>query len=379
MSTAAIIDIESLIQPFSDDTPCGEDIREDYSSTSIYYQIKDARAQARTSERQILASDDPEAIQSMVPEWKTVLELAPKILSEKGKDLEITAWYIEALTRAHGFAGLRDGLRLTKILVDQFWDGLYPLPDEDGLETRVAPLTGLNGEDGPGTLIVPISQILLTEGFSNPPFAAWQYEQAYEVEALTDPEKKEARLASGAVAMKDIQQAVSETQPSFFVNLKEDVNETLTAFSELSDALDARCGHDGPPVSNIRNSLKRIIEIIGFMTKDMIFEAEDTDEGGEEAGGAEDGGGATTAVTKKAKGASIDSASINSRDEAFRALLKVSEFFRRTEPHSPVSYNLEQAVKWGRMPLPELLGELIPDERAREEYFRLAGIPKAED
>ena len=31
--------------------------------------------------------------------------------------------------------------------MEQFWDGIYPLPDEDGLATRVAPLTGLNGED----------------------------------------------------------------------------------------------------------------------------------------------------------------------------------------------------------------------------------------
>jgi len=379
MATEAIIDIESLLQPFTGDNPAGEDIREDYSPTSIYYQIKDARAQARTSERQILTSDDPEAIQSMVPEWRTVLELAPKILQENGKDLEITAWYIEGLTRAYGFAGLRDGLKLTKGLVEKFWDGLYPLPDEDGLETRVAPLTGLNGEDGPGTLIVPISQIPLTEGFSHSPFAAWHYEQAYEVETITDPDKKEARLASGAVSMKSIQQAISETQPSFFLTLKEDVNEAIDAFSELSTALDEKCGHDGPPVSNIRNGLKRVVEIVGFMTKDVVFESEESSHEETIIGG-EDGGSATGApAVNTNKSASIDSVSINSRDEAFRALLKVSEFFRKTEPHSPVSYNVEQAVKWGRMPLPELLGELIPDDRAREEYFRLAGISTSSD
>ncbi len=379
MATEAIIDIESLLIPFSGDNPVGEDIREDYSPTSIYYQIKDARAQARTSERQILASDDPEAIQSMVPEWKTVLELAPKILEENGKDLEITAWYIEGLTRAYGFAGLRDGLKLTKGLVENFWDGLFPLPDEDGLETRIAPLTGLNGEDGPGTLIVPISQIPLTQGFSHSPFAAWHYEQAYEVETITDPDKKEARLASGAASMKSIQQAISETQPSFFLTLKEDVNEAINAFSELTTALDEKCGHDGPPVSNIRNGLKRIVEIVGFMTKDVVFEIEESIHEETVIEGENGTAVASKAAAKTNKSASIDSVSINSRDEAFRALLKVSEFFRKTEPHSPVSYNVEQAVKWGRMPLPELLGELIPDERAREEYFRLAGISTTSD
>ena len=376
MATEAVIDIDSLLQPFTGDNPAGADIREDYSPTSVYYQIKDARANARTAERQILASDDPEAIQSMVPEWKTVLELAPKILAENGKDLEIVAWYIEGLTRAYGFAGLRDGFKLARGLADNFWEQIYPLPDEDGLETRVAPMTGLNGEDGPGTLIVPITQIPLTEGYSAAPFAAWEYEQAYEVEAITDPDKKQARIDAGAVPMKSIMQAVSESPPSFFKNLIDDVEAASEAFSELSKALDEKCGHDSPPVSNIRNSLKRVREIIGFMTKDMIL---DDEENGTEAADdtSESGGGSTPA--KNGKSVSIDGATINTRDEAFRALLKVSEYFRKTEPHSPVSYNLEQAVRWGRMSLPELLGELIPDERAREEYFKLAGIRQAEE
>jgi type VI secretion system protein ImpA len=65
---------------------------------------------------------------------------------------------------------------------------------------------------------------------------------------------------------------------------------------------------------------------------------------------------------------------IHSREEAFRTLLKVAEYFRRTEPHTPVSYALEQAVRWGRMSLPELLTELIPEDSSREFFFRQVGI-----
>jgi type VI secretion system protein ImpA len=64
------------------------------------------------------------------------------------------------------------------------------------------------------------------------------------------------------------------------------------------------------------------------------------------------------------------------RDDALNALLQVADYFRRTEPHSPVSYSLEQAVRWGRMSLPELLAELIPDEAARTQLSLRAGIPK---
>jgi type VI secretion system protein ImpA len=54
--------------------------------------------------------------------------------------------------------------------------------------------------------------------------------------------------------------------------------------------------------------------------------------------------------------------------------MKVAEFFRRTEPHSPVSYALEQAVRWGRMPLPDLIKDLVSDDTVRREFFRRTGI-----
>lgn len=377
MGTEATLELDALIQPFSDDKPAGEDVREDFSPTSIYYQIKDARAAARTAERQNLMSDDPAAIYQKVTEWDTVLELAPKILTEHGKDLEIAAWYIEALIRAYGFAGLRDGLRLVNALIDKFWDDLYPLPDEDGIETRVSPLTGLNGDDGDGTLIGPIKQVLLTDGYTDGGFAAWQYEQAYEIETIVDPDKKEARIAQGGITLKTIENSVLETGASFFISLIEDLDECIEEFSNMSSILDEKCGHDAPPTSNIRNALKRVKEIIGFLTKDVLLSGNSEETQEDESPQVAQAGGAV--AVSKPKTASIENVSINSRDEAFRALLKVSDFFKRTEPHSPISYNLNQAVKWGRMSLPELLGELIPDERAREEYFKLAGISTTQE
>jgi len=377
MATEATFDIDALLQPISDDTPQGVDIREDYSPTSVYYQIKDARAAARSAERANQMSDDPEAIYQTVPEWQTVLRIAPEILTEKGKDFEITAWYIEALIREFGFAGLRDGFILASGLVEQYWDNMYPMPDEDGWESRVAPIIGLNGEDGDGTLIGPIKQVGLTESYNALPYAGWHYEQAYEIETITDADKKEARIASGAVTLKAIQQAVLETPPSFFINLKEDLDACADEYQKFVSMLDDRCKDEAPPSSNIRKTLKRIQEIFGFLTKDvMLEEADESDIEGEDGEASATVGAAGGQTGSGGKGVSIEKASISNRDEAFRTLLKVSEFFRKTEPHSPISYNLEQAVKWGRMSLPELLSELIPDERAREDFFKLTGIPE---
>jgi predicted component of type VI protein secretion system len=66
------------------------------------------------------------------------------------------------------------------------------------------------------------------------------------------------------------------------------------------------------------------------------------------------------------------------REDAFRDLLEIADFFRRTEPHTVVSYALEQIVRWGRMSLPELLAELIPEEPSRKNLFKQVGIKSPE-
>ena len=39
----------------------------------------------------------------------------------------------------------------------------------------------------------------------------------------------------------------------------------------------------------------------------------------------------------------------------------IAEFFKRTEPHSPVAYLVQRAVKWGDMPLDMWLQEVVKD------------------
>src|SRR5262249_7477380 len=78
--------------------------------------------------------------------------------------------------------------------------------------------------------------------------------------------------------------------------------------------------------------------------------------------------------TQVATAATAPHGSVQTRDEALRALSEVATYFRRTEPHSPLSYAAEQLVRWGRLPLPELLTELIPDNASRDYLFTLVGM-----
>ena len=58
MASEEIIQLDSLLQPISEENPVGNDIREDASPTSAYYSIKDARNSARAAERNNMFDGD---------------------------------------------------------------------------------------------------------------------------------------------------------------------------------------------------------------------------------------------------------------------------------------------------------------------------------
>jgi type VI secretion system protein ImpA len=291
-------------------------------------------------------------------------------LAEQAKDLEVVALMTEALVRRNGLAGLRDGFRLARALCERFWEHLYPRPDEEGVVTLVAPLAGLNGEDADGLLIGPIGKLPITGGTTVGPFSMSDYQTATEADRIEDPAVRARRLEQpGAVSRQMFDAAVAETSPEFVLNLLDDLSQCSEEFESLGKLLEERCGKDergfsrAPPSSNIRSALRECRESVQTVFRHMLTPDEQMAAEGDEGGGQVVTGAAATSGK-----------AVATREDAFRALLQIADFFKRTEPHSPVSYNLEQAVRWGRMNLPELLEELIPDGGARQNLYKVLGI-----
>ena len=65
---------------------------------------------------------------------------------------------------------------------------------------------------------------------------------------------------------------------------------------------------------------------------------------------------------------------IAGREQALRQLGEIAAWFKRTEPHSPLAYTLEEAVRRGRMGWPDLIEELLPDESTRHALLTSLGI-----
>ncbi|WP_439615460.1 type VI secretion system protein TssA [Shinella sp.] len=367
MALPQVIDIDALLQAISEEAPAGTDPRADSSPASLYYRTKDARNAARSAERAAVETGgaSPE-------EWDTVADTAMTILASHGKDLEIAAWLVEALLRTEGFAGLRDGMKVLTGIVNGFWETCFPELDEDGVEGKVSAVAGLNGSGAVGTLIQPIRLVSITRG-SQWSFSLWNYEQARDLAKVTDPDRRQERIDNGAVTMEQFLESVADTSVAFFAETQAVIVETLAALAEMSAAFDAVAGVDAPPVSALREMLEEISRSIAHFAADKLavanYSADNEEVSAGDAGQQGEGGQqlSGTVVVRKIEG-------YQSRDEALAELTRISAYFRKTEPHSPMSYTLEDAVRRARMSLPDLLVELVEDPAHLQRILLAAGI-----
>ncbi|WP_300418812.1 type VI secretion system ImpA family N-terminal domain-containing protein, partial [uncultured Pseudoalteromonas sp.] len=258
---------DEYLAPISEDAFAGIEPRSDVSPTSTYYSLKDMRNQLRAAER--LALVDDEGIASLARDWQPLLELCSTALKTESKDIEYLAWFTEALCRIHGFKGLAFGFKVAKELVSNHFDALYPMLDDgDEISDKVSALVGLNGVASEGALIIPIKSIALTDSQNYEAFTYWEYQQAYDVSRLSE-EKREKKIAQGAIDFELIVKSAQETPAELFLALKNDIEEALTEFSALSSALDTAT-EQSQPTSYIKQALEECLNAVLHLGEDKL-------------------------------------------------------------------------------------------------------------
>jgi len=68
------------------------------------------------------------------------------------------------------------------------------------------------------------------------------------------------------------------------------------------------------------------------------------------------------------------SVAVVSREDMLKELGRIAEFFRKTEPQSPLAYTLDEAIRRGRMTWPELIAEVVSDVSVRDSILVQLGI-----
>ena len=358
-----LLDLAALLAPLPEGDGAGADLRQDYSPASIYQKLRDARAEARAEER---ARDSEGESEGGVAEgWRDVRRLALAALESQTKDLEIAAWLTEALVRQAGLAGLAAGARLLAGLMNEHWDAAHPLPDEEGLEGRAAPLGGLAGGDTDGTVMQPLRRIALFRRPSGEGLSIYQFEAAHQTAGLADEGRREQRYAQGVLAL-DAVENEARFDRAGLRRVGAEAADARAAWQEFQDAMDARFGaSDAPPSRRVAELLDRLVEVTGQLN------------GGDPAAAMEAEAPAAVAAAGGAAPAGaigVPLAGIAGREQALRTLDQLAAFFQATEPHSFLAYTLADAARRGRMTLPELLAEVLQDETARTGMLTALGI-----
>jgi len=378
--------MEHLLNPISDEAPCGEYLK---GNRTLYRGLRNSFNMAQSSFRQLIespdATADDELLQANLDNWQALAQQCEETLTATSKDIEVFCWLATAqLFGREPLAGLASVLETFAEAVERYWSDLNPKPPENKLkadddagrqrewaEHRIKPLLQLVGDtQDSGLLYMPLQMIGL--------IGEIDYARYFSAERKGELAQLKAE-AEAALATERNQ--VTETIIA--------LGRTLDALQLLETRVAEHCrndGADGMSFRFVRESVERLINALRYLLGDQLQPWPlDKVEAVEAA--AEVGVEANQAQTDQAQPENAEHApqpqanaagdgstpapaamlsiapggEIYNRDQAFQELRRIADYFQRTEPHSPVYMLLERAIRWGYMPLPELLNEMVGD------------------
>jgi|688.fasta_scaffold68111_1 type VI secretion system protein ImpA len=376
MTTQEIyFDFDRLLAPISEELPCGES-RENSQNVELAraFSVLLAEWQAAKklekewAENQLIFNGSQDVVDR--PKWMPIAEKAIDYLGQYSKDGRVLSCLVESAARVAGFAGLRDSLRLTRQLLETYQDRLNPRPESSD---DYAPLDSIsNNLDRSKTFADAIKQCTLSSLNEYSQISYFQYELArFFDEATMDEAARESAINQGRLTQARFRQIVSKIPADEIREKSGFLNEALDEARGVNRALQTYCSSSEVSISKTI----QILETIRSWFDDVAQSFLATETSAAEAGSSgESVGGEVSAVPAIAVAtAGVVSGPIASREQALSQLGIVAEYFRKTEPHSPLSYALEQAIRWGKMPLPELLQDVLRNEEVLAEVFRRIG------
>lgn len=326
---------------------------EDLSFSTLFDNVKEAR---RADPDYLTQGDWQTDLKSS--DWDLTITLAAQGLAQQSKDLMLVAWLSEALAHKYHFVGITFGLTLAERILERFWDDLYPALDE-GLDERAARLAWLKT-----TLADVVGGLPITQGDQ---FGLLRYDESRHIEnlALQNPQAMRAALDEGKINAEVFQRSVVLTDTEHFLRKASEINDSLQACRQLQATADRLFGHEAPSFAGLSEILGRAAQLAEKLLKDrgVDINPAPATPSSDTVAAADDQPASGPAMTLTVK----DTASVPmrttplTRDEAFTMLAGVAQFFKQTEPQSPVPYLIERAIKWGNMPLEGWLNDVIKD------------------
>ncbi|HKD07252.1 MAG TPA: type VI secretion system protein TssA [Bryobacteraceae bacterium] len=260
--TATPVPVEALLDPIPvAGMPAGMDMR----WTREWDRLKEAR---RFDDG--LETGKWQKRETKTADWTTVHDLAASLLREHTKDLQISMWLTEANIKLYGFPGLRDGLHVTRELMQRYWNqGLFP-NIEDGPEDRSGPFEWLNSK-----LVDSIRSIPITaRGDSGRDYSLIDLDDARRTgseksardeDGDIDAVKKrefDQLIEKGHISLEMFEFAMQKTSRPACEQLASEYQGAYDEFKQLEKAVDEHFGDVAPNLGLCRNAMEDIRQAV---------------------------------------------------------------------------------------------------------------------
>lgn len=379
MPTDINAQLAPIFSPISESSPGGDDM--------LFSADFDAIAHARRF-------DDPSLDQGewvteiKEADWTFVAERCTALLATQTKDLRVAVWLTEALAIQDGMPGLTQGYAILTGLVERFWEHLHPLPEGDDVESRLGNVAWLAGRSAELLRAVPLTQ-------SGTPFSALDWEIAQHVaQAIKRDPDNAADIARGKPSVEQIDASRRATAPAFYETLLVQFKAFQMALAALDYELERRAGDAAPSFRQTRDAFEHVYGLVTRFARDVGVDPDAAvrqevphDEHASQAVQSN-----LSAVQERAEPSFKTSlpheepvqtptrvhgrahGGIQSRADAVAQLRAVADYFRATEPHSPVAYLADKAAEWAGMPLHQWLATVVKDDGTLSHIREMLGV-----
>jgi type VI secretion system protein ImpA len=322
---------EELVQPISEDLPCGEDLEYD----PVFQQME---SMMQTKPEQEFGDT---IIPGEGPDWKGVSQQVDELLP-RTRDLRVLTY--AALTDLHltGLGAFSDSLEALNACLEAHWETIYPeldIEDNNDPTIRFNVLQMLNDRElvRNGLERAPLVEIKGLGAFS-----LHDIELAEgKVQPTGDEEVQDIALIQGAFGDADTEQMTA---------LGEGVGGAITQLKRLAELWD-QLATDSPALS-IDETLD-VLNHIHTAISNYAPAAAAVVEGGEASG--DEGSQAPSGVAAPVSGA------INTRADVVQAIDRICEYYIVQEPSSPVPLLLRRAQRLVTKSFSEILEDIAPD------------------
>ena len=361
MSQPAVIDIERLLAPVPGENPAGEDLRRMGAKGGKSILMDEIEEKRRAILKGVNENQeegetvDPAALaQKRRGEWRDI-EKAITAAFGQGKELSAAVTLVLAAVSAYGWKAIEPGFRFLRMLQDQYWDTLHPVPEADDsgapdLTDRAALLSRLDHEN---YLPLALRQLSLTDPRQGAAFS-WSDFQNLEILRSTKSQKEDeedARKARVEEISRAIEEAVQKSPLSFYADLLKSIDaglQSIHALGELVNEKYAPVAHEDQP--DFRRSEQVLEEARAIASR--YWKAKG---GGAEQAEAEADAGSQPAEASSSGGAAAPAGDV------LALLTRALTLLRAQQPHNPAAFLVQEAIRWTRMPISEWYLETVDD------------------